>query len=178
MLLVDHADRLGVAVRATRPEIRFDNPAYLEPGLAAQPGELVSVIVTAQSAERATAVRRLGGQVTSELWLIDAVAARLQPGQLDRLADLLAFSQLSPISLSPRPGKNRPPTPTPTPTSTPTKPKKTTTEATPTPAKPTSTPTSKPTSTPTLHRQRQKSPNLVQIPVQIGYWWIRVLMAG
>jgi serine protease AprX len=52
--------------------------AYVEPGLAATTTDNVAVIVTAGSAENAAAaVVAVGGTVSSELWLIDAVAARV-----------------------------------------------------------------------------------------------------
>ena len=62
--------------------------AYIEPGLSAQAAEKLSVIVSAASAQAAAqAVQRAGGQVSSQLWLINAVAATLPA---TRLADLAA----------------------------------------------------------------------------------------
>ena len=54
----------------------------------AQASETISVIVTAKNgpATAAGAVERLGGEVSSELWLIDAVAATLAVDQLRILA--------------------------------------------------------------------------------------------
>jgi subtilisin family serine protease len=64
--------------------------AYLEPGLllAGPETEGVPVIITARdtSSAAARAVERLGGQVTSDLWLIDAVAATIPVGRLQALA--------------------------------------------------------------------------------------------
>ncbi len=60
--------------------------AYLDPSLAGQTARQ-SVIVTASSAAAAAvAVQRAGGLVTSELWLIDAVAADLPAAAVTRLA--------------------------------------------------------------------------------------------
>ncbi|MEZ4706100.1 MAG: PQQ-binding-like beta-propeller repeat protein [Caldilineaceae bacterium] len=59
----------------------------MDPALAVLAGSEVSVIVTAQDSQvAATAVTRLGGEVTSELWLIHAVAAQISAAQLDTLA--------------------------------------------------------------------------------------------
>jgi outer membrane protein assembly factor BamB len=61
--------------------------AYLEPGLQTSAAVTVSVIVTADdSRQAAQAVERLGGTVSSDLWLIDAVAATLPAHQLEALA--------------------------------------------------------------------------------------------
>ncbi|HOG48794.1 MAG TPA: S8 family peptidase, partial [Anaerolineae bacterium] len=60
--------------------------AYVEPALAhSDAGQ--SVIVTAASSQAAArAVGRVGGLVTSDLWLIDAVAATIPAGQVEALA--------------------------------------------------------------------------------------------
>jgi serine protease AprX len=61
--------------------------AYVEPGLLLPGGEALSVIVTAaDSTTAARAVARAGGQVTSDLWLIDAVAATVPARKLAALA--------------------------------------------------------------------------------------------
>ena len=61
---------------------------YIEPTLAASQQTLLSVIVTAQDAQLAEdAVERLGGQITSRLWLIDSVGAELPASQLAALAN-------------------------------------------------------------------------------------------
>ena len=61
--------------------------AYIEPALLLQDAEALSVIVTADDSEAAArAVERVGGQVTSDLWLIDAVAAKIPANQLKALA--------------------------------------------------------------------------------------------
>ena len=67
--------------------------AYLEPALQSAKTERLSVIVTAEKTRvAAQAVEQLGGQVSSELWLIDAVAAILPLDQLELLRR--ALSQL------------------------------------------------------------------------------------
>jgi hypothetical protein len=55
---------------------------------SAQQSEPVSVIITAEESSlyAAQAVARAGGQVSSDLWLINAVAATLPAGQLPVLA--------------------------------------------------------------------------------------------
>ena len=59
---------------------------YVEPSLLSLETETISVIVTAQDAQAAAqAVERLGGQVKSDLWLIQAVAATLPAKQLAAL---------------------------------------------------------------------------------------------
>ena len=65
--------------------------AYVKPGLISERNrEQASVIVTAGDATAAArAVERAGGQVTSDLWLIDAVAAPIPvapPGRAGRCA--------------------------------------------------------------------------------------------
>ena len=61
--------------------------AYVESGLYSLEAETLSVIVTADDSQAAArAVERVGGQLTSDLWLIDAVAATLPAGQLEALA--------------------------------------------------------------------------------------------
>ena len=53
---------------------------YIEPSLRSTEAEMVSIIVTANDSQvAAEAVERLGGQVSSDLWLIDAVVASLPP---------------------------------------------------------------------------------------------------
>ncbi|NJN93268.1 MAG: S8 family peptidase [Anaerolineales bacterium] len=61
--------------------------AYVEPGLRTRQSETLSVIVTAADSQLAAqTVERLGGQVNSDLWLIDAVAATIPTDQLNTLA--------------------------------------------------------------------------------------------
>jgi hypothetical protein len=61
--------------------------AYVEPTLPSLEAETLSVIVTADDpGAAARAVERVGGQVTTDLWLIDAVAATLPASQLEALA--------------------------------------------------------------------------------------------
>ncbi|RMG99200.1 MAG: hypothetical protein D6706_05840 [Chloroflexi bacterium] len=61
--------------------------AYIDPSLAAQPQETVSVIVTGNTSETAAAaISRLGGKVTSNLWLINAVGATISTNKIYELA--------------------------------------------------------------------------------------------
>ncbi len=61
--------------------------AYVEPSLFASAAASLPVIVTATNwQEAAHAVQQLGGQVTSNLWLIDAVAATIPARQVRTLA--------------------------------------------------------------------------------------------
>jgi serine protease AprX len=60
---------------------------YIEPGLVSNPTEPLSVIVTAADSQAAAeAVEHVGGQVVSDLWLIEAVSARVPATRLSRLA--------------------------------------------------------------------------------------------
>jgi subtilisin family serine protease len=62
-------------------------PAYVEPSLWTPQRETLSLIVTASDSKQAAqAVERAGGQVSSDLWLIEAVAATLPARQLPTLA--------------------------------------------------------------------------------------------
>jgi hypothetical protein len=64
-----------------------ENLAYVEPQLNTAAGDSLSLIVTAsESQQAARAVRALGGQVVSDLWLIDAVSANVPADQLATLA--------------------------------------------------------------------------------------------
>jgi hypothetical protein len=61
--------------------------AYVEPGLRSTGSETLSLIVTAADSQAAAdIIERVGGQVSSDLWLIDSVAAVLPASQLDSLA--------------------------------------------------------------------------------------------
>lgn len=61
--------------------------AYVETGLLSSTVKNISVIVSATDSETAAqAVRNMGGTVTSDLWLIDAVAATLPTDSLAELA--------------------------------------------------------------------------------------------
>src|SRR6266705_811442 len=63
------------------------NAAYVEPALLAVVSGDVSIIVAADnSATAASAVQRAGGRATSDLWLIDSVAATLPANQIAALA--------------------------------------------------------------------------------------------
>ncbi len=60
---------------------------YVEPILYSTAAESLSVVVTAGSSQAAArAVEQVGGRVTSDLWLIGAVAATIPAGQLQALA--------------------------------------------------------------------------------------------
>ncbi len=60
---------------------------YVEPTLESRQVETLAVIVTAGDAKQAAqAVERVGGTVTSELWIINAVAATIPADQLETLA--------------------------------------------------------------------------------------------
>src|SRR3990170_5875695 len=77
---------ISAAILPAKPLASMPN-AYLEPALGAYKTGPISVIVTgtnSQAAERA--VKSLGGQVTSDLWLIDAVAATFPAERLQQLA--------------------------------------------------------------------------------------------
>ena len=61
--------------------------AYVDEALLGSANEKVSVIVTAVSTDTAVAaIQSVGGQVTSDLWLIDAAGAVIEPSQLTQLA--------------------------------------------------------------------------------------------
>ena len=60
---------------------------YVEPALRAAARDTLAVIVTAGSSTvAAQAVANVGGEVTSDLWLINAVAARVPASRLEALA--------------------------------------------------------------------------------------------
>ena len=77
---------------ASEPARATNVSAYVEPGLnlpgsSTLPGRSLAVIVTAEDVEGAArAVANAGGQVSSELWLIDAVGATVPGAQLKTLA--------------------------------------------------------------------------------------------
>lgn len=63
------------------------NAAFVDASLFASTQESLAVIVTGESSLQAAAVvENLGGQITSDLWLIDAVGAVLPAAQLPTLA--------------------------------------------------------------------------------------------
>ncbi len=73
-----------VAPKAPPPRIMS---AFIESGLLAAESGTPSVIVTSSdSAAAARAVERVGGQVTGDLWLVDAVAATVSADELAALA--------------------------------------------------------------------------------------------
>ena len=75
-----------VLAAAAGPAVAMTH-AFVDPALAASESSSLSVIVTGQSAEAAAqAVKRIGGQVSSQLWLIDGVGASIPGDQLDALA--------------------------------------------------------------------------------------------
>ena len=76
-------------MKATNTHTPAAPQAYVEPALSSTNTDKLSVIVTAGDSDvAAKAVERMGGQVTSNLWLIDAVAATIPTGQLDVLAQM------------------------------------------------------------------------------------------
>lgn len=78
---------LAMLAMPARPA-RTSPSAYLDPALSSASAASLSVIVSAaDSAAAASAARSVGGVVTSELWLIDAVAATIPAA---RVADLAA----------------------------------------------------------------------------------------
>ena len=70
------------------PDIEAEQESYVEPELRSVDTETVSVIVTAKHdwEAAARAVDRAGGQVTSELWVIQAVAADIPANKIDQIA--------------------------------------------------------------------------------------------
>jgi outer membrane protein assembly factor BamB len=78
---------LAMAAVAPHVPIAMPNRAYVEPSLLSVTSQATSVIVTAgDSRAAARAVMRAGGQVVSDLWLIDAVAAQVPADRLRALA--------------------------------------------------------------------------------------------
>ena len=72
---------------AAAPTAPIREAAYVEPDLVSREGEALSVIVTAEDSQAAArAVEQVGGLVTSDLWLIDAIAAIIPTRQLQALA--------------------------------------------------------------------------------------------
>ena len=80
----------------TAPHIAYIDPMLLEVASFA-PMKTAAVIVSSTDSQTAAkAVKHVGGQVNSELWLIDAVAADIPMARLDRLAaapDILSIFQ-------------------------------------------------------------------------------------
>ena len=69
--------------------------AYVEPILLTTQATTLSVIVTADDAAvAARAVEQVGGQISSDLWLIDAVAATIPADQVEALASHLGCAPL------------------------------------------------------------------------------------
>jgi outer membrane protein assembly factor BamB len=69
------------------PAASSNETVYIESSLWSSEAEILPVIVTAaDSAAAARSVERVGGQVQSDLWLIDAVSAALPGDQLAALA--------------------------------------------------------------------------------------------
>jgi outer membrane protein assembly factor BamB len=78
---------LIVLLVAMLPSAPIGHAAYIEPELAAAQTKTVSVIVVGVDSQQvARVVRRLGGEVTNDLWLIDGVAATIPASQLERLS--------------------------------------------------------------------------------------------
>ncbi len=78
------------------PSSSHSQAAYIEPGLAEPTTGNTSVIVTAVTTETAVqSIAQVGGQVTSELWLINAAGAILTPAQLDKLAQMPGINAIT-----------------------------------------------------------------------------------
>ncbi|MGD2156754.1 MAG: PQQ-binding-like beta-propeller repeat protein, partial [Anaerolineales bacterium] len=77
------------------PELYALPPVYIEPGLTAGGSAITSVIVTGSSSNYASrAVEQHGGQITSDLWLIDAVAADVPSDQIENITKLPGIRSL------------------------------------------------------------------------------------
>jgi serine protease AprX len=90
---------LSLAGSASTPQATIGIPgtAYIDPSLLSAAGRAVSVIVTAtDSTAAAHAVTRAGGQVTSDLWLIDGVAAQVSIDRLPALAHSAEVQSITP----------------------------------------------------------------------------------
>jgi serine protease AprX len=85
----------GLAMRqASNAPLR---PAYVDSTLFAVANRPVSIIVTAIDSRAAVrAVRDAGGQVTSDLWLIDGVAAQVSSDRLPALAHAAGVRSITP----------------------------------------------------------------------------------
>ena len=84
-ILVLAALIVGIASACT--PVSDSGGTYIEPALLSHDTAEISVLVTSSNSESARqAVERAGGKVTSELWLIDAVAATIPTDQLQALA--------------------------------------------------------------------------------------------
>ncbi len=82
---------------APQATIGIPGPAYIDPSLLSAASRAVSVIVTATDSRAAAhAVTRAGGQITSDLWLIDGVAAQVSIDQLPALAHSAEVQSITP----------------------------------------------------------------------------------
>jgi hypothetical protein len=78
---------LAILMASATPASNAATAAYVEPTLLESHQPAAMVIVAASSSRAAgEAVAALGGQITSDLWLIDAVAATLPARQIATLA--------------------------------------------------------------------------------------------
>lgn len=78
---------IGFPQAAPTPALSRGAPAYVENALWQATDALLSVIVTAESAQAAAAaVEGVGGSVTADLWLVEAAAATIQADRLQELA--------------------------------------------------------------------------------------------
>ena len=73
----------SIALTSSQAPAHQKQSVYIEPGLSASTAGTLSVIVTARDSQAAAhAVAQAGGTVTSDLWLVHAVAATIAPQKL------------------------------------------------------------------------------------------------
>ena len=86
ILLITMVSLIGGAASAQAPA-PTSGAAYVEPALFSWEAETLPVIVTASDSRAVVrAVEHVDGQVTSDLWLIDSVAATIPANQIKALA--------------------------------------------------------------------------------------------
>jgi len=75
------------ALTFSAPGTPIHQSAYVEPGLKTSRSSTLSVIVTAEDESLAArGVREIGGNVSTNLWLIDGVVATIPTSKIDALA--------------------------------------------------------------------------------------------
>ncbi|HMQ34906.1 MAG TPA: hypothetical protein PKD53_29575, partial [Chloroflexaceae bacterium] len=78
---------MGLALLASPQPAAPAAPApFLDPAVTAGTGEQAVIVTAGSAAQAGRAVEAVGGAVTSELWLINAVAALVPEGAVRRLA--------------------------------------------------------------------------------------------
>ncbi|MEZ4637459.1 MAG: hypothetical protein R2856_21320 [Caldilineaceae bacterium] len=78
---------LATLCLSSAPSASVGAVAYIDPSLMASTDATLSVIVRgADNTDAAQQVARIGGAVTSDLWLIDSVAASIPRAKLTQLA--------------------------------------------------------------------------------------------